>query len=66
MALSKEAAYSLAERNYKQCESEKAAANFRRWIGRDRVNEEDNNDAGNGTGRARVIASRSKKQKEGT
>jgi hypothetical protein len=47
MALSKEAAYSLAERKYKQSETEKAAENFRRWIGRDKpgggFNEEDTN-----------------------
>ena len=42
MALSKEAAYSLAERKYKRSEVEKAAENFRRWIGRDKSDEKNN------------------------
>lgn len=57
MALSKEAAYSLAEREYKKSEVEKAAENFRRWIGKkpkegidekvsDDVDDVDNGDGG--------------------
>lgn len=63
MALSKEAAYSLAERKYKQSETEKAAENFRRWIGRDKpgggFNEEDANNV-IGTDNYYVTAGRSK------
>lgn len=62
MALSKEAAYSLAERKYKQSEVEKAAENFRRWIGRDKpgggFNEEDTNNVV-GTDNYYVTAGRS-------
>lgn len=66
MAKSKEAAYSLAERKYKRSEIEKAAENFRRWIGRDKSDEKNNN-TGNATGCCRhVVASRSKKQEKGT
>ena len=69
MALSKEAAYSLAERKYKQSEVEKAAENFRRWIGRDKpgggFNEEDTNNVVS-TNNYYVVASRSKKQEKGT
>lgn len=60
MAKSKEAAYSLAEREYKRSEIEKAAENFRRWIGRDKSDEKNNN-TGNATGCCRyVVAGRSK------
>ena len=63
MALSKEAAYSLAERKYKQSETEKAAENFRRWIGRDKpgggFNEKDTNNVV-GTDNYYVTAGRSK------
>lgn len=62
MALSKEAAYSLAERKYKQSETEKAAENFRRWIGKDKPgggsNEEDTNNVV-GTDNYYVTAGRS-------
>ena len=34
MALSKEAAYSVAEKQFKQREKEKHVENFHRWIGR--------------------------------
>lgn len=34
MALSKEAAYSVAEKQYKQREKEKHVENFHRWIGK--------------------------------
>ena len=63
MALSKEAAYSLAERKYKQSEVLKAAENFRRWIGRDKprggFNEEDTDNVV-GTDNYHVTAGRSK------
>lgn len=62
MAKSKEAAYSLAEREYKRSEIEKAAENFRRWIGRDKpgggFNEEDTNN-GIGSDNYYVTAGRS-------
>lgn len=34
MALSKEAAYTVAEKQYKQREKEKHVENFHRWIGK--------------------------------
>lgn len=62
MALSKEAAYSVAEKQYKQREKEKHVENFHRWIGKkpkedinekvsDDVDDVDNGD-GSGSGRS--------------
>lgn len=64
MALSKEAAYTVAEKQYKQREKEKHVENFHRWIGKkpkedinekvsDDVDDVDNGD-GSGSGRSKA------------
>lgn len=56
VALSKEAAYSVAEKQFKQREKEKHVENFHRWIGRkpkEGINEkvsDDVDDVDNGDG----------------
>ena len=61
MALSKEAAYSVAEKQFKQREKEKHVENFHRWIGRkpkegidEKVSDDvdDNNGDGGSAGRS--------------
>lgn len=63
MALSKEAAYSVAEKQYKQREKERHVENFHRWIGRkpkegidEKVSDDNVDDNGDGSGAGRSEA----------
>ena len=69
MALSKEAAYSVAEKQFKQREKEKHVENFHRWIGKkpkegiDEKVSDDVDDVDNGDGSG---SCRSEAENEGT